>query len=172
MAAAKFLVLSKLDRALVSYLVSQGAGTLADIVPAKRSQDRKLPLTVCWAEKGVEVQAYSGCYKCSVSILVKTVAASEAGEESGAAWAASEARAGAIFDCFKVGIDSAGDKLGQAITDAARAAAASKLAGFEDLEDFTVLNVLEDGVEAGFDEAGAWTDTLNLEVVCVPEDVE
>lgn len=164
-------ILSKLDRALVAYLISQNAGTAGDVFPAKNSDNKPLPCTVCYAEKGEEVARHSGTYLCKVQIMVKTLAPDVTDATPGQARLDSDARTAKTFDCFKRNVDSAGDKLAEDITNAARAAAVADPANNGDLADFTALDVLDKGPEAGFDENDAWVDTLNLEIVCCPSNV-
>jgi len=162
-------ILSKTDRALVAYLVSEGAGTVDDVYPAKRSADKDVPCTVCYSERASLTHPYAAVYEVTVAIMIKTVPAVDVDEDPDAPKAASEERVGATFDLFFAGLDSASDKLADAITAAARASAAL---GDEDLEDFTCQGVTVKGPEAGFDAKGnVWVDTLNLELLVCPANV-
>lgn len=164
-------ILSKLDRALVAYLIAQNAGTEADVFPAKRSQNKKLPCTICYSEKGEETVVNTGTYTIKSSIMVKTSAIDDAGQADGTARLTSEARVANTFDQFKKDVDSGTDKLAEDITNAARALAAADPAKNGDLADFTCQSVVDRGPEAGFDENDAWVDTLNLEIVACPGNV-
>jgi hypothetical protein len=165
-------LLSKCDRALVAYIVAQGAGTINDTVPAKRSQDRPLPCTVAYSERAVEVAPYSGTYLVSASIIVRSEAPADAGEDPEAKPVDSDDRVSAIFDLFHIGIDSSGERLADAITAAARALAADQPDRYGDLADLTIMDVVIKGIEASFEEGTtAWTDTLNLELVAAPSNV-
>jgi hypothetical protein len=162
-------ILSKTDRALVAYLVSEDAGTIDDVYPAKRSADKAVPCTVCYSERAVQDPPYSGVYEVTAAILIKTVPAVDVDEDPDAPKAASEERVGKTFDLFFAGLDTASDKLADAITAAARASSAI---GDEDLADFTCQAVTVDGPEAGFDSKGnVWVDTLNLKLVVCPSNV-
>lgn len=164
---AYFNLLSKLDRALVAYLISKGVGTAADTVPGKASANKALPVTICWSERGVEAAPYSGTYVVTVSVIVKTAAPVDVNVGAEQPRLDSDARTAAVFDCFHADVDSAGDKLGADITTAARATSDA------DLADFTCENVKVTGLEAAFEEdADAWVETLGLEVVCCPSALE
>jgi hypothetical protein len=168
MAAPFHNVLSKLDRALVAYIIAQSAGVAADTVPGKLSLDKPLPLTVCSSEQASELPEapYSAVFKVDSAIIEKSEAAIDAGAADSAPKGATEDRVAKTFDCFYTDVDSAGDKLAADITAAARATADA------DLADFTVINVSVKNVQAGFDEEGsAWMDTMNLEVICCPKNV-
>jgi|ERR1035441_5082421 hypothetical protein len=165
-------LLSKTDRALVAYLVAQEAGTVADVLPAKRSQDRTLPATVCFSNRGQEAAPYSGTYVVSASIIVRSPGAVELNAAANDARLASEERVAQTFDAFHKDIDSAGDKLADDITAAARALAIADPDNNGDLADFTVLDVVIKGIDAGVEEGTVvWTDTLELELVCCPSNV-
>lgn len=166
-------LLSKCDRALVAFIVSEGAGTNADTFPAKRSLGRDLPHTICWSESAVETARLSGTYTVKVSILVRSLATPGEGESDSKPRVDADARTAAVFDAFHTRLDTAGDKLGSAITVAARAVALSDPATFGDLAEFTVLDVMIKGIEASFEEGtDSWVDTLNLELVACPGAVE
>jgi len=168
-------LLSKNDRALVAYLVSKGVGTSADVFAAKRSQNKSLPCTICWSEKGEEAGMYSGTYNLQVSIMVKTSSAEDAAAAAAAARLASEARVAATFDCFQLAADlagtndSTGENIADQITAAGRALAISDPTNNADMSDYCCLNVRLTGIEAGFEEEGdAWIDTFNLEILACP----
>lgn len=163
-------ILSKNDRALVAYLISLGAGTAADVFPAKRSLDREGICTVCWSEKAAELVLYSGTFSIEASIMVRSMAALNVAEDANAPRLASEARIKATFDAFFSNMDSAADKLGDDITAAARALALSDPANHADLADYTCLNVIIKGVEAGVD-GDSWVDTFNLEIEACPSNI-
>jgi hypothetical protein len=168
-------LLSKCDRALVAYVVSLGggAGTAADVFPAKRSQDRPLPCSICYCEKGEETASYSGTYTIQGSVQVRSEAPADAGEDEAQKPVDSDARVAATFDGFHVDIDSSGDKLADDITKAARALAIKDPAHYGDLADFTVQNILIKGIEAGFEQGSiAWTDSINFELVACPANVD
>ena len=72
MAIGSHNILSKVDRAIVAYLIESGAGTADDIYPAKKSDDKLLPCTVVFSQRAVAEPPYSGTYEVSTAIMVKT----------------------------------------------------------------------------------------------------
>src|SRR6266576_2788284 len=157
-------LLSKVDRALVAYLISQNAGTADDVFPAKDSGDKHLNCTICWSERGVEDPPYSGTYVVTAQVQIRTLAAIDVNQDPEEPKALSEDRVAQTFDAFHVGIDSAGDKLADAITEAAHAAG---------ITDFTVQNVSPGPITQGFDDqharamkGSAWVDAIELEILC------
>ena len=164
-------LLSKNDRALMAYVISVGAGTAADVFPAKRSGDKTAPCTICWTKKA-DPYNYSGTYTAQASVIVRTLAPVDDGQAAEAPRLDSEQRVAKTFDAFHMDLDQAGDKLGEDVTNAARALAASDPVNHGDLEDYTALNVTVKSVEAGFEEnTEAWNDMINLEIVCCPSNV-
>jgi hypothetical protein len=164
-------ILSKCDRALAAYIIAKGVGTIGDVFPAKGSANKESPCTICWSERFEELGPYSGSFTVHASVMVRTQAAVDAGQDPLDPKIASEDRTAATFDLFYTNVDSAGDKLAQDITNAARE---SELSNNGDLEDFTALNVSVKGGEAAFDErnhGSTWVDTLNLEIACAAANV-
>lgn len=169
-------ILSKNDRALMAYLVARGAGTFADVFPAKRSLNKELPCTVCWSEKGAPIRN-TGNYTLATSIMVKTAAPVDAGVDPGQPRLDSDARIRATFDAFFTmdtgGTDFDSTVVAAQVTASARALAIADPANHADLADYTCLDVRDMGPEAAFSENGdAWVDTLNLEVDCCPSNVD
>jgi len=159
-------ILSKVDRALAAYLISEGAGSADDVYPAKRSLDKALPNTVCHAMKWRFLSPNSGIYVVTAQVMVKTLAALDADEEQAAVKDPSEERVSATFDAFFSGVDSASDTLAESIT------AAARNSGDADLQDFTIQSCEVTGGDGGVDRNGpAWMDAIDLEIVCCPSDV-
>jgi hypothetical protein len=162
-------ILSKNDRALVAYLVSKGAGTDADVYPAKRSQDKELPNTVCYSEE--DISDGGGNSRIKAAVLVKTSAITEVGAEDLASRLASDARVSATGDALMEGVEESSHTLAAAITTAARTRALLGEEAYSDLGDYTCLKCNVVGHEAAFDETGAWVDTFNLDMVAAPSNV-
>ncbi len=162
-------ILSKTDRALAAYLISVGAGTSADVYPAKRAEDKALPDTICFSNKAHLMTPNSGVYVVTAMVSVRSSPAAditETTETPDEKKETSEERVAATFDAFWSGVDSSGESLGEAITDAARAT------GDADLQNFTVQCCVVQTQQAGYDERGnAWTDTIELELVVNPANV-
>jgi len=159
-------ILSKVDRALAAYLVSVGAGTINDVYPAKRSDNKALPNTVCHSMKWRYAVPHSGVYVVSAQVMVKTLGAPELDQPALDVENQSTFRVADTFDAFFAGVDSSSEALAAAITAAARGTAA------EDLQDFTIQTCEALGGDAGNDRNGpAWVDSIDLEIVCCPRDV-
>jgi hypothetical protein len=160
-------VLSKTDRALVAFIISEGAGTEADTYPAKRSLDKDLPNTTAFSESAKQEDG-AGQYRVATSIIVRTSADIDAGQDETEPKANSEARQSATFDCFKryITADNDDSALAAAITTAARATSDA------DLQDFTILRVMDNGIALTCDESGSvWSDVQSLELIVCPFNV-
>lgn len=162
-------ILSKLDRAIAAYLISEEVGTAGNVFPAKRSKDRESPCVVAWSERAAETAPGTGTFTVTASIIVRSIATADAGEDPDDVAAASDALLAAVADALTPEEnDQNGERLADAITAAARAEAAANPKN-ADLADFTCLYVTDKGPEAAFeDETGDWIDTLNKEIVCCP----
>ena len=175
MSAPFYHILSKCDRALVAYIVSQGAGTPLDTFPMKRSEDKTLPITQVWSRHAKpEGNHYSGTYLVQAIVIVRTLGIAEQDTDNAieAPASASDQRVGATFDAFHVFGDDAqaGDQLADAVTAAARASAVSPRDG--DLKDFTIQSVKVEEMDAGFEAKGdGWSDVIHLEILCNVGDV-
>lgn len=153
-------VLSLTDRALVAYIISMNAGTADDVYPSKRSEDKAFPETVVYSNKARPVEPYCGTYVVSVTIHIRTDPSIGFDETAEAKNEASEARVSATWDVFWADVGSGSEALSAAITAAAQEAG---------ITEFTVISCEVGEMSAGFDEKrNAWTDTLDLEIVCKP----
>lgn len=165
-------LLSKNDRALMAYLISVSAGTAADVFPAKRSGNKTAPCTICWSKKADPCGDYSGTWTIQGAVIIRTLAPVDAGADAEQPRLDSETRVAKTFDAFHMDLDSSGDKLAEDITMAARALAAADPSRHGDMADYTVLNLVIKGPEAGFEEdSEAWNDRLNFEMVACPSNV-
>lgn len=166
-------ILSKIDRALVAFIIQQNAGTLNDTVPAKTGTVKGLPVTLVHTEDAEENPPRSSDFLADTQITIKTAGPTQSTEKDvHKARLASEARVALVFSCFFLGVDSAADKLAEAITTAARNLAAADALHHGDLKDFTCLDVRIAGVGQGPEEGtAAWLDLLRLKIAAVPYDV-
>jgi len=172
MAAPYHYIRSKLDRALVAYLLARNCGAAADVVPGKCGLSLTLPLTICWTERASPIPN-TGSYTCRAAVIVNTVGPTDAGEDSATVKADSDRRAGLTFDAFRtIDDDSEWDskKIAAQLTAAARAAAIANPAADGDLADFTALDV-QFGDEEGSFEGAAWVEILNLTIIAAPSNV-
>jgi hypothetical protein len=171
----RYNILSKVDRALTAFVISEGAGTTQDTFPGKLASDRvKPPFTVCYSESGREKIENSGEYLVKACIHVYTnCAPARPSETADQIKLDSDDRVASVFDCFHIeAADQSGASLADLITAAARASA------YSDLLDFTVLDVTLGDMEQG--DTGKtgnkgmseqWIDSLNLTLLCVPANV-
>ena len=136
------------------------AGTEDDVYPAKRSEDKAFPETVIHSIKAVPIQADCGTYTVTTMVIVRTdpsIGVDETAEEK---TAASETRVGDTFDAFWADVGHGSQALAAAITEAAQAVG---------IDEFTIISCEVQSMEAGWDEKrNAWTDTMDLEIVCRP----
>lgn len=163
MAIGSHNILSKLDRALVAYLISVGAGTENDTYPAKRSDNKDLPNTVCHSQKWRYLVPNSGVYVVTTQVMVRTDPSVDVDEVAADKKSASDERVSTVFDAFFADVINSSEILAAAIT------AAARNTGDEDLQDFTVDSCVAEGGDGGFDQKGnAWMDAIDLEIVCRP----
>jgi hypothetical protein len=162
-----FNVLSKADRALAAYIISEEAGTEEDTFAGKRAPDApNPPYTVCFSEDGSS--DHQPTYKVKARIDIYTNCAPEKHEDTEAMKLDSDERVSATWDAFHLEADKGqgGHYLADAITEAARSAGG-------DLLDFTVTDVIVGRMEQGSaGKEGMWLDSLNMELVCVPHNLD
>lgn len=159
-------ICSKLDRALVAYIIDQKAGTAGDTWPAKRSLDKSVPCNIVWTHtaKVPQDMPYAGNYLAEAFVEIRTPGVQDAGESEDQPREDSEARVSAVVDAFQMAGDNSGEQLAQRINQAA--------AGVVD--DFSVLSCRVIEVNQGFnpralaEQGNCWLDTLHLEVLCAP----
>lgn len=172
MAAPYHKILSKLERAVVAYLLFQEAGTEADTLPGKQSLTKTLPVTIVWAKHYDPVEINDTEFTCYLTISCKFNAALEDGQLSNDQVAASNLRMGKVFGSFTVPMQNNGNEIPD-ITTAARAKAAADAllappGPDVDLADFTFLNVVSQAGDADPNEKGNWVDSMDLKVRCSP----
>jgi len=175
MAAPYHNLASKIDRAIVAYLIAQ-VPSLADCCwPAKRSLDKSLPnVTVATTDLvPADGNPFSGDRIGKVSITVKSNAPIDdpfavgfATEANAAHRAAADRLTAQVFDALNL-TGQSGDLLCDAINAAAWALAAADPDAHADLADFSLTGILPKGESQGF-EGDAWNDSSNLEVYACP----
>jgi hypothetical protein len=168
-------ILSKCDRAFVAYLVACEVGGPGQVVPAKRSGNKDLPLVIAYSESYTTIRN-TGCYTVQMALQVKTPASVEVGAGEADPPADSDELVAEVIDAlYTIADGSAWDskKMAAQITVAARTLAATD-PNYADLADFTILDVRHTGGEAGIVEGdlAAWTETVRLEIDCAPSDVD
>ena len=167
-------ILSKCDRALVAYLTARNVGQPGQVLPAKRSGDKNLPLIICYSHVYL-VLRNTGAYTVQASILIKSSMVIEVGAEETTARSSSDEMVGAVIDAlWTIDDDSGWDskKLAGQVTAAARGQAMADPTN-ADLADFTAFDVRHMGGSSGvLDDLHAWTETVDLEIDCAPANVD
>jgi hypothetical protein len=168
-------ILSKCDRALVAYLVAREVGEPDQVVPAKRSGDRTLPLVICHSETYSVIRNTGSC-QVQTHILIKTPLAVEADQDPDGPASDSDQLTGEVVDALWTLDDETpwdSKKLAAQITAAARAAAIADPKKNAGLADFTAFDVRHIGGGAGIEEdLIAWTERVTLEIDCAPSAVD
>lgn len=167
-------ILSKVDRALVAWIISRGAGTKDNVWPAKRSLDKTSMGVSCWSHSFSTMHEgpYSGSLLVEAFVEVRTPGVVEATQGEDDPRLASDKLVSDVGDCFFLGDGNSGAPLGQAITDVARASGDADLA-----QAFTMISLKVAGGNQGFnprrilEQGNMWVDPLHLEIVCCPSNV-
>ena len=158
--AGSHKLLSKNDRALVAWIIAQGAGTANNTFPAKSSLNKPLPCVIVWSESGKETPLYSGTYLVDVCVMVKTAASVDTNQDPSQPPIDSDNLVGAVFDCLHTDLGDSAEQLAQEITNAAHAAG---------VDGYTCQNIILIGPEAAFAEHGAaWVDSFKLQMLVCP----
>jgi hypothetical protein len=154
---------SKANKALVAYLIAQGAGTADDVFSAKRADTQPYPpFTVVDSESWAEAQEYSGAFLVRCNVEVHTNAAPDKGEDTETMVLDSDERVQATGDALMNQTIGASDGygLGEEITSAGG------------VTNFTCISARLVGGEDGRDEKqGEWVDIFKMELLCTPSDV-
>ncbi len=158
---------SKLDRALVAYLIEWGAGTADNCYPALRSLNKPLPnISIHTHELSLpDGDMFSGGRIADVDIVITR---SQIGESplstdtSNSKRLAFEQMAGDVCDALNE-YGQSSDLLCDAINAAAYAKAASEAANHSDLTDFAVDWLIPTGESQGFTKEGNWQKTFKLQ---------
>ncbi len=167
-------VLNACDRALVAYiLANNGTGTTEDVRPAKFSEMKALPETICYSHKGEPCAdtPYAGNWEVQAYIEVRTdsIPNTAEGDQTTDPAKRTADRVETTFALFYAEQgDQSGENRGNDITDAARGT------GDFDLQEFTITNVRVVAAEQNFNSvtktnnANSWIDVLHLELtVCL-----
>jgi hypothetical protein len=163
---ARFNVLSKTDRALAAYIISEGGGSEGDVFPMKRADDVPNPPYTVAASESCRSE-HAPIYRVKSRIDVFTNCAPDVNENTETMKLDSDERVALTFDAFHLEADGGqgGHALAEAITTAGR-----NLGG--DMADFTVQDVIVGDMEQGSaGKEGQWIDSLSLELVVCPHDV-
>lgn len=165
-------ILSKADRAVVAFLVSEDAGDEDDTLPFKRADNTpKPPFTIVASTNWDRVIEGSvrGALIVKTTVEIHTNAAPGKGEDTEGMVDDSEDRVQLVGDALSKQVEEAqaGDGLADLITAAARGAGVT---------DFTCLNAQVVGGDRARSDKGnidaEWLDSIELELICIPRDVD
>ena len=152
-------ILAKTDKALVAYLISQGAGSESNVFASKRAGDiPNPPFIVVHSESWSEAQEYSGAFTVKASVEVHTNAAPNEDDNEETMVLDSDALVQAVGDALMTQTPGASDGygLGEEITNAGG------------VSDFTCMSARLVGGEQGTEgKQGEWVDVFNLELLCM-----
>ncbi len=172
MSAPFHRILSKTERALVAYLIAQGAGTAATILAGKNSASKTLPISVVWGKHWELDPPHSREFNVDITIAVKCQLALDAGQTGNVNTLASDALLGPIFGSFTEPDPNNVEAIPVAITNAARIAAINDPDNNGDLADFTCLAIMaQSGDSDAVEKEGVWIDTMDLKLRCSPYNV-
>lgn len=166
---------SCLDRAIVAYLISAGAGTADDVYELHRSFDKELPNTTVKAFSGTESPTNSGSELFRVEITVKFPAAVQPGQGNPRMnQVECDKRVGLTMSAMSQTNDGESRaKVAADITDAGRALYASDPINDWDMQNFTCESVYYLGCSAGQDEEGVFfAEVRNFEIRACLSDVD
>jgi hypothetical protein len=164
---------NRVDRILVAYLLSQGAGTADDVFSGKNPDPKVIPCTICSAHSArKEVNPFTGRWIIEPYIEIRTNSVArrlDEDDEPVDPVQDSDDRVSAVYDLFEIGDGQSSEALCNAIKTAAPSGTG------------TILELQIVGVEQGFNSKtmttqgpqpfNTWVDTLHLEGIWVPADV-
>ena len=161
---------SKLDRAIVAYLVECGAGTVDNCYPALRCLGRAFPnITVHTTDLNIpEGDAFSGSRVADVDIMINQNTIFDPVEtdpyaiaRSNAHWAEFNELTGNVCDALNKWGQSS-DLLCDAINAAAAAKAAAEPDEHSDLASFSIYGIVPLGESQGFVNDSIWQKIFKL----------
>ena len=167
-------ILSKCDRALMQYIILNGAGTSADVFPGKASADKPIPCTICYAHSAnVDREApYAGNYNVEAFVEVMTSGVQEQSDQPTDPAQRAISRTEQTFDLFFKDDPESGRITADALNQAA------KTHPDADMQDFHAYDVRVQSITQGFNprspkQSGlAWEDCLHLEIFCCPAAIQ
>lgn len=183
MAAPYSNLRSKLDRAIVAYLISLAdpkVGTAADILPAYMSSDKPVLSTVVQSSQGPEDPPFTGNHNMAVKVRIKVPAANQPGQTNPMAnRVVLDARSAATFDAFHQTANNCDyGETARLISAAGRALATSGTvtdqANNADMVDFTCQWIQDMSIAGGEpdDEATAFVDVITFSARCCPSNTD
>ena len=164
---------SKLDRAIVAYLLTLGAAyTSANTCPANYNVDNTYPNVTVGCSSWEASPLYVGNQRCQFTVRFEFSAVQAVGDKSQAARIALDAFVGAVTDALSLTDDNQTlNKTCSLINEAAYALAAAQPVTDGDLADFTMIMLMNNGGARGKPdtEGTAWVEEFNYiaDIACV-----
>lgn len=168
---------SKLNRAIVAYLIEQGAGTAEDTFPENSLPVRHYPVTTVRAGVAIPEPVLTGNRRVDILITIKGSAVKDPSkpDDISTARVAFDNRLALVGDALAQSDDNRTLRAtALAITEAGRALAVSDPNGNADMVDFTVMQWLNSGEgDVDPDDNGtAWQEGLKFSALCAPSNVD
>lgn len=168
---------SKIDRAIVAYLISADVGTAASISPAKYSSIRTLPCIIAHSHEGTPEDEMTGDYRFKVKMCVKSAIKDQPTEAAGTQAASSDELFAEMQDALMQS-DNDQDLRATAvlITASGRALATSDPTNNGDMADFTCKTWYDKGFDGELAEDGNggvfWLEIALFEAVACSANVD
>ena len=177
MAAPFNRIRSKLNRAIVAYLIQKGCGTAADTFPENSQAIKGYPVTTVRAGVAIPEPVLTGNRRVDILITVKGQALKDPNkpDDISTARVAFDNRLALVGDALTQSDDGRTLRATAVlITAAGRALAVSDPEGNADMADFTVMLWLDAGEgDVSPDEQGtAWQEGLKFSALCAPSNVD
>lgn len=160
--------LSVVDRILAAYVINGGAGTDADVLPAKASiAKEKPPLTICYCHTGSPLPEapHSGNLLVDAYVEIRTRGILDGAEGSSGPRDRAEDRADKTFALFRATDDNSGEGLADAIN-AARGSEQATIQWAKVKEVSQGFNPVHPNRTLG----NIWVDCIILEMLVSPGD--
>lgn len=161
-------ILTLTDRAVCAFLISKSAGSSDNVFPFKRSGDKELPCIIVHSHKATPVRPYEPTFEVECAILIRANAPVDEpqGDDENTPRDLSDELVDSVLRALYAFGDGAQatDQLADAITEAIRS----------DFPNFTCQAAELVSQEQSVDythQMDAWTETINLKLLCCPSNV-
>ena len=177
MAAPFNRIRSKLNRAIVAYLIEQGCGSADDTFPENTQAIRSYPNTTVRAGVATPTVLNTGIRSIPVHIRIRGSASEdpEKKDDANDPRTLFDARLSVVYDALMQSDNGRNLKAtATAITDAGRALAVSDPTNNADMADFTCQQWVDGGEGDGAPdgEGNAWEEILIFNTICSPSNVD
>jgi len=165
---------SKLNRAVCAYLVTQGVGTVDNILASNTNAAKSYPLVTVQAVRGMPDPPMTGDYRCSVQVAVKGSNVQVANASPQSNRILFDTLCGKTCDALMIGDTSTLMPTALGITAAGRALFAGDPANNADMADFTCINWFDDGFGIGDPDAEgcSWIEVFLFTAICCASNVD